>query len=141
MCEILVFAGNNSHADPVEDRRGCWKRGYPVVVKEDGHQWGREEGLPKFVVVKIPGVPAAKARAFLDAQMEDDAGVPTYDNFIEAVPRRTAFRRRAWNVAWASLPAGIRNTLQTTGTITVSVAQIRNYLRRIRDDAQYTGLD
>lgn len=141
MCEILVFAGNNTHADPVKDRRGCWKRGYPVVVKEDGHEWGAEEGLPKFVVVKIPGVPAAKAQAFLEPQMVDDAGVPTYENFIEAEPRRALFRRKVWRVKWADLPAGIRNTLQTTGEVTVTVQQIRNYLRRIRDDAQYTGLD
>jgi hypothetical protein len=141
MCEILIFAGNNTHVDPVKDRRGCWKRGYPVVVKEDGHQWGREEGLPKFVVVKIPGVPAAKAEAFLEEQLVDDSGVPAYENLIEAKPRPARYRRKAWRVAWASLPSGIRNTLQTTGTITVSVAQIRNYLRRIRDDAQYTVLD
>lgn len=141
MCEILIFAGNNTHVDPEKDRRGCWKRGYPVVVKEDGHEWGAEEGLPKFIVVKIPGVPAAKAEAFLEPQDVDDAGLPYYANLIEAVPRRAIYRRKAWRVAWTSLPAGISNTLQTTGEITVSVAQIRNYLRRIRDDAQYTGLD
>lgn len=131
MCEILIFAGNNTHPNPEKDRRGCWKRGYPVVVKEDGHPWGVEERLPKFVVVKIPGVPAAKAAAFLEAQLVDDAGAPFTG----------IFRRRAWQVAWLALPAGIRNTLQTTGKITVTVAQIRNYLRRIRDDAVFTGLD
>ena len=137
MCEILIFAGNNTHTDPEKDRRGCWKRGMPVVVMEDGHTWGREETPPKFVVVKIPGVPAAKAKSFLDPQMVDDAGVPV----VSQDGRPVAYRRKEWKVAWASLPAGIRNTLQTTGTITVSVAQIRNYLRRIRDDAQFTGLD
>ena len=141
MCEILIFAGNNTHADPDTDRRGCWKRGYPVVVKEDGHPWGAEERLPKFVVVKIPGMPAAKAEAFLEPQMVDDAGVPVYENVVEAQPRWGIYRRKAWRIAWASLPAGIKNTLQTTGEITVTVAQIRNYLKRIRDDATYTGFD
>lgn len=141
MCEILIFAGNNTNADAETDRRGCWKRGYPVVVKEDGHEWGREEGLPKFVIVKIPGVPAAKARAFLEIQEVDDDGIPVYDVIGQASPRPAMYRRRAWRVAWASLPAGIRNTLQTTGTVTVTVAQIRNYLRRVRDDAVFTGLD
>lgn len=141
MCEILIFAGNNTHPDPEKDRRGSWKLGYAVVVKEDGHEWGAEEGLPKFVVVKIPGVPAAKAEAFLEPQMVDDAGVPVYENVIVAQPIRAIYRRKAWRVAWASLPAGVQNILQTTGAITVTVAQIRNYLRRIRDDAVFKGLD
>ena len=141
MCEILIFAGNNTHPDPEVDRRGSWKRGYPVVVKEDGHEWGAEERLPKFVVVKIPGAPAAKVEAFLASQMVDDAGVPVYENIINAQPSRGVYRRKAWWVAWASLPVNIQNTLQTSGTITVTVAQIRSYLRRIRDDAQFTGLD
>jgi hypothetical protein len=141
MCEILIFAGNNTHPDPVKDRRGCWKRGYPVMVKEDGEQWGAAEGLPKFVIIKIPGVPAKKAEAFLDVQMEDDAGVPVYENVIEVPLRRGVYRRKAWRVVWASLPQGIQDTLQSTGEITVTVNQIRNYLRRIRDDAVFTGLD
>lgn len=140
MCEILIFAGNRSHADPVIDR-GEWKRGYAVDVKEDGHQWGASETLPTFVIVKIPGVPVAKAQAFLDPQDVDDAGLPVYENVIEARPRRAIYRRKAWRVKWADLPAGIRNTLQTTGQVTVTVAQIRNYLTRIRDDAVFTGLD
>lgn len=137
MAEILIFAGNNTHPNPEKDRRGCWKRGMPVCVKPDGHTWGREETLPKFVIVKIPGVPVAKAEAFLETQFVNDSGVAN----LGADGRPTTYRRRAWEVAWNSLPAGIRNTLQTTGVITVSVAQIRNYLRRIRDDAQFTGLD
>lgn len=141
MCEVLIFAQNNTHADPEEDRRGCWKRGYPVVVKEDGHQWGLEEGLPKFVKVKIPGVPAAKAKAFIEDQLTDDAGVPTTTTTQDGTVVPRAYRRRAWNVAINSIPAAIRNQLLTTGEVTVTVAQIRNYLRRIRDNAQFTGLD
>lgn len=141
MCEILIFAGNNTHPDPATDRRGSWKRGYPVAVKEDGHQWGAEEGLPKFIVLKLPGVPVAKAEAFLAPQMEDDAGVPTYENVLEVPPRRAIFRRRASHLKWADLPNGVKNTLQATGEYTTTVAAIRTYLRRIRDDAQFTGLD
>lgn len=141
MCEILIFAGNNTHPDPEKDRRGCWKRGYPVVVKEDGHEWGAEERWPKFAILKLPGVPAAKVEAFLDPQMEDDAGVPFYETIPEANPRRAIYRRKAHHLKWAALPAGVRNTLQTTGAYTTTVAEIRAYLRRIRDDAPFTGMD
>jgi hypothetical protein len=109
----------------------------PVVVMEDGHTWGAEETLPKFVVVKIPGVTADKARSFIDVQLDDDAGGLN----LTAQGQRQAFRRREWGVNWATLPAGIKNTLLTTGEVTVTVAQIRAFLRRIRDDAQFTGLD
>jgi hypothetical protein len=32
-------------------------RGYPVVIKPDGHPWGRCERLPEYVVIKVPGLP------------------------------------------------------------------------------------
>jgi hypothetical protein len=57
MCEIIVKAVDVTHSDPVKDRRGCYKRGYPVAVYPDGTRWGNEERLPKFVIIKIPGVP------------------------------------------------------------------------------------
>lgn len=140
MCEILIFAGNNTHPDPVKDR-GCHKRGMPVAVGDDGHSWGTGEALPDYVVIKIPGVPASKAQAFLESQMEDDTGTPYYETIPEANPRCTTYRIKAWRVVWASLPAGVQNALQTTGEYTATVTQIRNYLRRIRDDARFTGLD
>lgn len=97
---------------------------------------GPGRGLPKFFIVKIPGVPAEKAFALLDAQMEDDAGVPVFEKGA-----RTIYRRKAWRVAINNIPAAIRNQILATGSVTVTVSQIRNYLRRIRDGAQFTGLD
>lgn len=69
MAELLVKAVDATHADPEKDRRGCYKRGDVVVVREDGHAWGRKEGAPKFRVVKVPGVPAARLR-YLEASEE-----------------------------------------------------------------------
>lgn len=153
MCELLIFVRNNTNPDPEKDRRGCYKRGMPVCVFEDGHTWGREEskqqwiaegnaaadwpGQGKFVILKVPGVPAAKAQALLDLQTEDDAGVPLTD--LDGAPK--VHRRRRWQLLADSLPVGVRNTLTTTGEYTTTVAAIRNYLKRIRDNAQYTGLD
>ena len=58
MAEILIKAVDATNADPAKDRRGCYKRGYPVVVFPDGHEWGAEERSPKFIVLKLPGVSA-----------------------------------------------------------------------------------
>jgi hypothetical protein len=56
MCEFLVKAIDATHADPVKDLRGCYKRGDIVDVREDGFGWGLEEGPPKFFIVKVPGL-------------------------------------------------------------------------------------
>ena len=153
MCEILIFAKNNTHVDPEKDRRGCYKRGMPIVVFEDGHIWGREEskqqwiaegslaadwpGQGRFVILKIPGVPAAKAQALLVQQTEDDAGNPLVNSDGSPI----AFRRRRWQLLVNSVPLAVRNTLASTGEYTTTVSVIRNYLKRIRDATQYTGFD
>lgn len=36
MCEIIVKAIDVTNPDPVRDRRGCYKKGYPVAVYPDG---------------------------------------------------------------------------------------------------------
>lgn len=65
MAEILVNAVSFTNSDPVKDRRGCFKRGHPGVVFPDGHTWGAEEGLPKFIIVKVPGSTVAEVRAYI----------------------------------------------------------------------------
>lgn len=136
MAEILIKARNATHPDPEVDRRGCYKRGDPVVVHEDGHVWGAKEGLPNFVVVKIPGVAASKVRALMESQTEDDAGTPLQDE--NGAPR--AFRRRRWRVLVDNIPSAIRNQLLTTGSVTVTPTQVRNYVRRVRDNMQFGEL-
>ena len=127
MCELLIKARNAQHADPEKDRRGCYKVGHIVVVQNDGHEWGAKEGLPNFVKVKIPGLSADVVRDLIDEQREDDSGNDTGG----------IFRRRRWRVRVADIPATIRNTLLTTGEVTVTRAQIRNYVSRIRDGLTY----
>jgi len=160
VCEILFFLRNNTNPDTEKDRRGCYKRGMPVVVHEDGHVWGREEskqqwiaegrdpslwpGQGKFGILKIPGVPAAKAQAFLADQMDDDTGSPYYvpGSIVFADgPYPARYRRRAWRLSIDSVPNAVRNAVLTNGEYTTSVSQIRAYLTRIRDGAQYTGFD
>lgn len=63
--EILVKATDSIHPNPTEDLRGSYKRGYPVVVMPDGHIWGSEERLPKFVVIKIPLISVEKVQKYI----------------------------------------------------------------------------
>lgn len=153
MAELLVFIGNNTHADPVKDRH-CWKRGMPISVFDDGHIWGREESKQawiaegrtaaswpnqgKLAIVKIPGVPASKALALIAPQMEDDDGVQQFD---ARTAKPIIYRRRRWRLLVDSISSMVRNQLLAAGEVSVTVAQIRNFLQRVRDGAVYTGLD
>lgn len=141
MAEALLFAANNSNPDPVKDRRGCWKRGYLVVVKPDGHAWGREEDPAqniaprKFVLLKFPGVSVARVEKYLAAQMDDAGGA-----LLEPV----MFRRRLWQIQYAELPLAARQLLSTTGILTIGPTgdytwdQVKGYFERLDDSTRET---
>jgi hypothetical protein len=56
MAEFLIKVQSYVHADAEKDKRGVYKLGDIVDVRPDAHPWGNEERLPKFVVVKVPGL-------------------------------------------------------------------------------------
>ena len=72
MAEILVKAIDAHHPDPTVDLAGCYKRGDPVVIMPDGHQWGSEEGPPTFYIVKLPGVDPADLQMYNESHMEEE---------------------------------------------------------------------
>ncbi len=52
MAELLIKAIDDGvFSDVAKDRR-CYKKGDIVAIMPDGHEWGRKESLPKFLVVK-----------------------------------------------------------------------------------------
>ena len=116
MAEFLIKAISVIHDDPEKDKRGCYKRGDIVVVMPDGHIWGREETLPKFVVVKIPGLTVETAQKYTDP-----AYVLGNEEFGVA-------ERRKWRVLVDSIPNNIKNQLLTNGQVTVTLNQVRNYI-------------
>lgn len=118
MAEFLIKAVDATHADPVKDARGCYKRGDIVVVMPDGWTWGSAETLPKFVVVKIPGVDAERAKKYL-------AG--------------TSDLRRQFRIRVDDVPNTIKSQLRDTGTATVTWSQIRDFLRDKLTNLDETG--
>jgi hypothetical protein len=132
--EILVKAVDVTHPDSVKDRRGSYKRGMPVVVMPDGHQWGTKEGPPLFVVIKIPGVPVAKIRKYIEPELSG----------------RAVYRRRLWHISWADLPQGAKDKLLADGELTIKAgaydgpydytwAQVRSYFKQITSGQAETG--
>jgi len=141
MCEILVKAVDASHADPIRDQSGCYKRGMPVVIMPDGHPWGREEVPPKFAVLRLPGVSADRVLKYIEPHTQT-AGVDRDGN-----PISKTVRRRKWIIRLDAMPAAHREKIAQSGRLTIASglyagahdatwAQARGYFRN-----QATGLD
>ena len=141
MAQILVKAIDATHSDATKDRRGCYKRGMPVVVMPDSHTWGREEGLPKFVVIKIPGVSVDRVMKYIAPEKEDTANAggfyPTY-------------RRRLWKFRFDDMPTAALRKLRDNGELTIKVGdyagdydytwtQVRNYIRNLKTNIDETA--
>lgn len=115
MCTLVVFAAaDNTCADPAKDQRGCWKRGMVVTVYEDGVC--KEPPAPgsKMVFVHIPGVAKAQAEKYLEEA--DD-------------------RRRTFKIDWTTLPTAAKNALRDNKELTVTLTQVKKYIRDLRTNA------
>jgi hypothetical protein len=115
MAEMLIKMVDATNPDPVVDQRGCYKAGMPVVVAEDGHQWGGREGLPSFGVFRFPEMTKADLDQFTAPQMvqdgfEEDGVTPKYDTV----------RPRRYQFDLPSFPAPTLAKLQSTGEIVVA---------------------
>ncbi len=141
MAQILVMAIDKTHADPTKDRRGCYKRGYPVVVMPDSHTWGREECPPTFVLIKIPGASVDKVRKYLEPERE---GTANADGIYPV------YRRRLWKFRFDDMPAAALKKLRDKGELTIKVGdyagdydytwrQVRNYLRNLKTNEDESG--
>lgn len=126
MAEFLIKVSDNMHNDPVKSLRGCYKRGDIVVVMPDGHAWGKEEGLPLFYIVKVPGLSVALVRNLLAG--EPDFLDPTGKGII---------KRRAWTLNLSLVPAPVLNTLNTTGIYTTTLTAVRNFIRHKSTGLRY----
>ena len=134
MAELLIKAVDAVNPDPDTDRRGCYKRGMIVEVREDDAPRGTSEWWPAFAWIKIPGIPADTLRKYMQPEMS----MVVLDEVV---------RRRRWQIRWADLPQAVKNKLQATGIITIKAgaytgaydytwAQIKGYFRDLK-----TGLD
>jgi hypothetical protein len=141
MAQILVKAINQNHPDADEDRRGCYKRGMPVVVMPDSHTWGRQECLPKFVIIKLPGVSVDTVRKYIEPEREDTANAEGF---------YPTFRRRLWKFRFDDMPAAALKKLRDNGELTIKAgdysgdydytwAQVKGYIRNLKTDADETG--
>ena len=55
-CEFLIYA---------RDYEVSYKKGDIVAVFPDGHKWGRLEGPPKFIIIKVPSMSVKEGRKYI----------------------------------------------------------------------------
>lgn len=120
MCEILVRAVDNAHEDRDKDMFS-YKRGYPVVVMDDGHVWGREERPPNFYIVKLPGVKKEEMQYCTSVVFQD-----------EGTENERIIGRRKWKVDDTRIPPTELSDIETKGEVEFgSRASFENTLVRI----------
>lgn len=79
--EALIRLLDGSNPDPASNPL----RGYIVVLKPDGHVWGRGEGPPEYGVVVVPGIdPAGQVERERPWRMRVDLSVTTADYAADA---------------------------------------------------------
>ena len=150
MAQFLVRNVDSTSPDPEEDRRGSYKRGMVVVVAPDSHVWGAEETKAAwiaagrdpaqwhghFVLFRVPSVTMEQVLALTTSQVTDDSG--TLLTSEDGIP--LVFRRREYRLLLDNLKNSIKDELAANGEVTVSVSDVRNAIKRIRDNASYPGL-
>ena len=126
MAELLVVLVSAKHSDPVKDTRGSYKRGDVVVGFPDGHEWGSDEGPPKFGIMRIPG----RTRGEIQKYTEPETETIEDFRFPDGSVGRHTFRktRRLFQVDISSLSRGQRTDLEA-GFLSTSFADVRGSLR------------
>ncbi|MEM4359711.1 MAG: hypothetical protein QXT45_04225 [Candidatus Bilamarchaeaceae archaeon] len=131
MAEILIKAVDAYNVDPEVDK-ACYKAGMPVVVMPDGHKWGREEGPPKFIVLKLPGVPVEEVKKYVEEWVVED--IDKDSGYLKSV----MIRRRRWRFALEQLPREVLDNASSTGKIVVDWDVVKNYFVDMQADFSKT---
>lgn len=139
MADLLLKAIDATNSDPETDRRGCYKAGMVVEVREDGAPRGTSEKWPQFAWIRIPGIAADVVRKYMEPQY---AGIPTEQPEV--------YRRRRWQLRWSELPLAVRNKFTAKGEIVIKVgaypgaydytwSQVKGYFRDMQTGLDETG--
>lgn len=122
VAEFLIKARDpiDPPADQKQRDRG-YKMGDIVVVMPDGHEWGREERLPKFVVVKVVGMSVDFARKYVETY-ETNTGLTN----PVGIPIKKLVAVRKYNVLINNISKHIKNKLLAEGEITIAWDNIKS---------------
>ena len=110
-CELLVLAINTGDTNGTS-----WTRGDIITNQADGFAWSAKETLPIFWKIKVTDATVAQCWAYLDVITDATGGV---------------VRLRAKRLDYNSLSTPLKNTLNSTGVLTVTKTQAENYVKSV----------
>jgi hypothetical protein len=118
MAEILLRAQNQIDI-PSDPEKAARLRvpGDVVVVMPDGHSWGSREGLPRFWIIKVPGLSVETVKKLTDALYVDTGTVDGAGNPILRMVNKSRY-----TLPIARLKKPQRDTLAGTGVLTVNLS-------------------
>lgn len=105
MCELLIRVKSKTHKDPDKDRRGSWKEGMVIVIKDDGWKWSHTEQGPAYKILKVPGVDVDDVAKWAEPAFDLDD--PTYE---------TIYRTRRFVIDMTKLTAAVEANLENALT-------------------------
>ncbi len=123
MALFLIYDRDNGNPDPLKEARGCYKRGDIVEILDDSKHDGdlvKNPVMPPWYLVRITGVTKAQALKYMQ---------PYIDPATVGTGWPVTLRRRQFNVEVSSIPPAIRVKLLADRYVSVSWAQVRNYIR------------
>ena len=89
-----------------------------VVIRPDGWVWGREEGLPNFVLVKIPDMTVEEAKQYENSITEE------YE--IDGRTQRRLLRFREYFLK----PSWVNTIISQGGVYTINKSVVTNYVEK-----------
>jgi hypothetical protein len=95
MAELLIKATDAHNPDAIKDRRGCYKRGDPVIAFRDGWSWGRLETTPTFWRIRVPNADRFQMGPFCQPEFAQDYVWLRGNNAHKMVPNYLT--RRRWS--------------------------------------------
>lgn len=120
MAEVLMLAFDTINPDPNLDLF-AYKMGHVIDIKPDGYNWSPgERTKEKFWIIKVPSMTEEEVQDFISSK---------FDFTDLANVKQIGIRK--WKLDINSVPAAIRNTVLSTGTITVTKSAIQNYMKLV----------
>ena len=96
------------------------------MAMDDGHEWGREEGLPNYVSLDLEGVPKEQIRQFI---------VPDESTIVRPDGQPFMMHKRAYNIDLEKLPANVKDGLRQDGHATITWAELTGHIVHKRTGA------
>jgi len=114
MAELLIKAKEPWNNEDVQAPSNRTRLGDIIVVKPDGWVWGKEEKLPNYVVIKLPGISIEI--------------VKQYEESLEDATHEIVLKRRKFMVS----PTLISNMVSfNQSVVTIQAENINNFMANI----------